>query len=117
MSASDEFPRGWYIPGSAPTNVDAVITIPAVPGFAHILTDWAVMLLSYNAAEVGTQITVNGIALGQIYLPPASGTAYATGTDSDSGLQIAGAIGAAMVFKVAQINAGNISCRIRGYDI
>lgn len=87
MAANDEFPRGWTLNGGSWGGSGGaaapVLTVPALQGIAHVLTDvWGVIDQLYNGAGVQFQVALQvsstwgtiGISFGPLLVPAASFT-------------------------------------------
>lgn len=64
MPANDEFPRGWILQGSAGPGGFAGITVPAIVGIAHVLTDIQWGLINWGAgpaAGASIFVQVDGV--------------------------------------------------------
>lgn len=88
-----DFPRGWTL-SNENTGAAATITVPATPGVVHVLDNFTARALNQSAGLVVLRVNVTAPAIELTALfPPAT-----TGTDADSesGLDIATAPGAAL---------------------
>jgi hypothetical protein len=82
---STGMPRGWTYATTSTAGITASITVPAIPGVAHVLTGAnASMLGSPTHPAVASALIINGIGYGSMLLPGVSGS-YETDSYAWSG--------------------------------
>lgn len=116
MAANDEFPRGWNISQFA-AGGPITLTMAAVPGVIHVLTDMAAFLQA-GAAEGPFTVTVTS-SLGTLTTTVIGGGYQFSGGQFDttaSNLKLQTLPNEALT---VSWNPGAINCflRIQGYDI
>lgn len=114
MAANDELPRGWVLSQTFLTPAAPTITLPALPGIAHVLDEIDFTVETGTAQAIAITENSSGAAVGRIVVaPPASSIAESSWSGPASG-----AAGAALTVTGAALAAGNSALlTIRGHDI
>lgn len=120
MAANDEFPRGWVRNTiQSASGVAPVITVPAIPGIGHVLTDVFIKWTNFNVAVAGQHVwTVN--VSGVIVNGLLALTANLEATDSITlaGIKMATPTGGAIAITTDAPAAGQfVEITAQGYDI
>lgn len=117
MAASDEFPRGT-VTSALNSAAVASITIPAVVGVSHVVTDVYGKLIT--SSVYGPIVSLSSASLGTIFLMQlvCPGTSDATDSDDASGLQLRAAPNEAVTIAFNAWIAGTTEfIRAQWYDI
>lgn len=119
MAAVDEFPRGWTL--TADSGSPSTITIPAIPGVAHVLDSIDARLV-YTGATTGGELiqlsssggTYTGLILGRLFC----GAANTADEFAATGLDLAASPGESLTVAFGGHVAGEAQFLMaQGHDI
>lgn len=112
-----EFPTGWTQTANIAGVGTASVTLPALPGVAHVLDQLQLRLLNNTAAAIAVNVTISGPAVSITV------TLYAAATSQDSmsltGLDIDAGVNQALTIAFGSAAAANVWQTIiaQGHDI